>query len=245
MTFKERLLEENMWEKTKGFVKDNAALTAGLGGAGAGALLNYATDGASDMAEDRTQDLEDFRKEDVTSHIAEKALGSKDDFTDLRDAKRALLGDDRSKLMRPINWALGRSEDLGAFKSDFEYNRDVTNYQRANPNADVGTGVDAGFTLNGHQVNTRGTSDNAWDKYAEDVTANQKTLANNPAAIDNAISGDKSLASQQNDLKKDIGNSTQDSYRNKILGGAALGAGGTYAHRKLKERYPDKANAYG
>ncbi len=244
MTFKKRYIEEGLqgaWDKTKEMASNNPGIVGGITGAGLGAAANYFGDGAESMEQDRTQDLENFREKGVAQHMVNKEVGAKDDFTDLRDAKSYLGGRNG---INGANWLGGRIEDLGLFKNDNDYTLDVQNYQDAHPDATIGDSVpnglggllkaDDSFDLNGHKVQLGNGSDAAWDDYKFDVGQKYRNLS--AENIDKAIASDKGLTATQGDLQDNIGDSTTDSYRNKILGGAALGAGGTYASRKLKER---------
>ncbi len=247
MTFKNRQLVEegfgDAWDRTKEAVGNNKGLAATVGGAGLGALYNYASDGAENAADERTQDLLDFRDTEAPGIATAKALGTKDEFTDLRDAK-AHLGNHGGSGLTPFTWLGGRTEDLHPFSGNADFEKTVHDYKIANPDASIVDGEPNGygglskaidsFKLNGHDVSLTSTSDDAFTRHRINVADQFKDLSD--AETNAMIANNPELAKQQTDLSQDIGDSKSDSYRNAMLGGAALGAGGTYAARKLKER---------
>ncbi len=223
MTFKERLLEGETWDKVKEVAGNNKALAAGIGGAGLGALYNYASDGADDMVNSRNEDIENFRKEDVGEFMTDKNTMSKNTFNEFRDPALIVKGQDNY---------LTNKEDLYPLTSKTKMVHDLKSAIEKNPS--VFGNENGDYSIFGSKVNPNISSDEAHEIHVDNIKSNFKNMPS--GAINKAIESNPELSKEQTNLINNIGDAQADSYRNKILGGAALGAGGTYAARKLKER---------
>ncbi len=244
MTFKKRLLEEGIgdaWDKTKEFTKNNAGLAAGLGGLGAGALYNYATSGAEDLAGERAQDAADWKTNEARDQLTSGRTLDKDTFTDLRDniinRQETGLG-----VPSPFPYLTGQKEDM-SWETNNQLDANRARMIAENPKIRLDYEPNAGKDIldfenrgkiNDFQINHYGNSDQEYKDYVNMVKNQNINMTD--ADIQSGIDSNAKLASTQADMQADIKDSTPDSYRNAMLGGAALGAGGTYAARKLKER---------
>ncbi len=242
LTFKDRLIEEQTWDKIKDFVGNNKALTAGLGGAGLGALYNYASGGADDLAQERSDDLLDFRQ-DASKTIA------MDQMPVNKDVHMA-MSDKITDIKNPSLW---QSFKNGAWDSDIRKGNELIDIRSENPSVGATENTEkyaawdpiGSITTSGAELGPRDsmigdfkvdTNLNPEENWNKDITSRAEAIGSSNTAIDRGINANTELSDQRQEHHDSINDSTQDSYRNNILGGAALGAGGTYAARKIKEK---------
>ncbi len=243
LTFKDRLVEEQTWDKVKEFAGNNKALTAGLGGAGLGALYNYASGGAGDMAQERSADLVDFRQEATKTIAADQMPVGKDIHMAMSD-----------KIADIKNPSLWQSFKNGSWDSDIRKENELIDIRSENPSAGVTNSTKkfaawdpiGSITTSGAELGPRDsmigdfkvdTKLNPEENWNKDLNSRAEAIGSSNIAIDRGINANEELSDKRQDLQQDVLDSTSDSYRNKILGGAALGAGGSYATRKLKRGY--------
>ncbi len=263
MTFEERsliILEEsigeklgNVWDKTKQTVKNNPTIAGGIGGAGLGALLNYATDGSETLAADRTQDVMDFRADEAPTQIAIDQMP-----VDKNTYMQA--GDLVQDIKNPSTWQGFKNGlyDSGNMKTQelIQMRQDNPGLSSTpdNPNMDIIKphvsnllpGVSPLTTIDSETLGNKDLGNLMGEKYNTELSPNQNweknlgnradTIRDDQSATNRGIESNPELNKEQDRLMSKVGKAQSDSYRNKMIGGAALGAGGTYAARKAKER---------
>ena len=256
MTFKNRILEENRYmekaqdviDSTGTFAKNNPGVASAIGGAGLGALANYMGDGAESMHVDRKQDTEDWLMGEGRDRMATNNILDKDEFTDLRDKyidSQRLGIPVGSTLNKTFDWVTGHKEDFDFGQTPEHAKAELELYAKNNPTAEIDlkthpqTGEPTSMSINGHVLNQNffNRSDNAYEDYTD--SQKLKNTFTNSGDVKNAIEskGNTGLQADLKNLQNAEGDTTSHSYRNSILGGAALGAGGSYAARKIKERH--------
>lgn len=244
-------LEEGFLDKTKDFVGNNKPLVAGLGGAGLGALYNYATDGTDDLARERTEDLENFRKGEAADQIAADQMPTnKETHMSMSDKISNLKNPSLFQHFKNTMWdsnIRNGNELLDIRNENPELTRNINNpneghgqkYAASNPVGAALTNItkedmprDYGYISN-YEVNSNLNPSQNWEQH---LSQKADAIRSNDTAINRGINSDPELVKKQESFINNLGDSKLDSYRNTALGGAALGAGGTYAVRKLKEK---------
>jgi hypothetical protein len=236
MSFKSRLVEENVGEfldKTKNAIKNNPGISATLGGAGLGALLNYAGDGGDALEQSRIQDKQDWLNTDAREELGEKSLVPKDVVTDIRDA-----GNTRNDgaTLRFLKWLGGGSEDMNLFARPKELDLRIAELMKKYPNIEFSRD-DSGvphMSVAGIPINMGDRSDEAYDDYSNE--AKLKYLKAPLDKITDEVKADKDLSKELASQEQDIKDATKDSYIRSTLAGAALGVGGVFAKRQLDKR---------
>jgi len=260
MNFKQRLVEEafedfgqklksgigSVYAKTKEFAGNNPGVAAGISGAAAGALYNYLNGGAEDLQQERVQELNNYIEKDSNSDLFNAKHLSKDDFTDLRDNFIHSADYDSSigPIPTPVSWMSGQTEDLYPFTSRGGHQENIQEWIKKHPDINIETIKQPGFvrnemTVDDFKIKPYGNSDDQYAAYSEEKLNNIKNMSQPEKAAE--IEKIPELKTKVDEMRNDIGNSTRDSYLHSTLGGAALGAGGVFAKRKLDER---KAQGY-
>jgi hypothetical protein len=227
MGFKERILEENFLEKTGNFIKQHPILSAGLGGTAAGMAYNYFSDGADNLANERTADLKNWMNNDAKNIMMNKELLDKDTFTDARDNWMHAAG-------KADGWSYlsGKTEDMHPFMDKAAHQAELQKMAAHNPYIALDNGK---AVVNGdYQFNPEATSDNDYDKYRASLNSKFKNMSGDEFA--DRFNKDQNLVRELKDQQSSINHSTGDSYFHKALGGAALGAGSAYAAKKYREK---------
>jgi chaperonin cofactor prefoldin len=219
MSFKDRMLK----------LAQNPYTLLGIGGAGLGAVYNYATDGAANLEQERAQDVQDFLTKEAPSDITYKTVMPKDDYSELHDLavqKNNVLG-----RIPGISWLTGTTEDLHPLTWSKEtIEQDIKEFIKNHPEANIET-KDGDIFINGYKVGDTLNADNDYSNFGKFQEDKVKQLT--PKEIELLVSKDKDLSSELKELKSSVPNATRDSYIQSALGGAALGTGATFAAKKL------------
>ena len=230
MNFKNRTLEENDSSK----MARNLAL-GGLGGAALGGLYNMATNGAEDLQGERTQELANWFNNNAREELGAAGALDKDTYTDLRDA---IIHQNLPSFMKPISWGTGHTEDMGLFNSDNENEIAIQRILKAHPEIklyDQPGIMTPRVTVGDHEINFGLRSDDEYSDYKSEKILD--ALKANDKELQQDIQKTPELAIKQGAMIDNINNAVKDSYINKALIGAGLGAGVGFAKRKLDQKY--------
>jgi len=230
MNFKNRTLEEN--DSTK--MARNLAL-GGLGGAALGGLYNMSTDGAEDLQGERTQELANWFNNNAREELGAAGALDKDTYTDLRDA---VIQKNLPDFMKPVSWVTGHTEDMGLFDDDKKNEITIQRILKAHPEIKLydqpGTMLPR-VIAGDHEINFGPKSDYEYDDYKNEKILD--ALKASDEELQQGIQKTPELAIKQGAMIDSINNATKDSYMNKALIGAGLGAGAGFAKRKLDQKY--------
>ncbi len=260
MTFKKRYVEEAIdwrglgdrvqsgFNTVKEKASTNPGLAAGLGGAGLGLLYNYASGGADDLARDRTEDLIKFRQEEAPQQIAQ----------DQQTIPKNLWVDTAQKIKDINHPGIWQGIKNGLWdSSNIKYNEliqarlehpELNSGEFTPPSkAQVAYAVPGFSPLFTPNTSTEGIMGRVGDtivdpnlsgeeNYIKHMSNTANAIKSSDVAINRGIESNQDLNKEQQEYIDDIANAKRDSYLHKAAAGAALGAGGTFAARKLKER---------
>jgi hypothetical protein len=233
MSFKDRkLIQESFQEKldtgidkVKEFATRNPGLTAAGAGIGLGALTNYLTGGAEHLAGERAQDAADNVREARLDAVQDRLVPQSqfNAFTDnVKDAY------DIGETIKPdlLSFLPGVDSDASALEKANSILK--TANATTDHKFDMGDkGV--GMSIDGYKYDPSISDDANYTMYKQHASSNPLS-PEQEKAVNNAG------ARAAQDSARGVANATRDSYLQKMGLGGALGAGGAFAARKLKNK---------
>jgi hypothetical protein len=255
MGYKTRILQED-WngfkERAKTLIKDHPIATAGVGGAAAGLAYNALTGGAEDFHKERDEALHQGMRnlvasktgvdaEDFTNY-AENVKGSSRYGGGLWQGIKNVLFDSGNRHYNEMLDAQAKDSRFGGTDAKLLNNKWFWGREHASTMPLPGL---TWFTddqnsigridnnVDGYTLDNKLSPEENYQKYLESKAGN---LAHDPQTFNQLIKNNEELTNEYESRKSDLEHATRDSYLHRGATGAALGAGGLFAARKLKER---------